>query len=1026
MARMIPGRVRSEGIKLYEQGLVTLLKEADELIDAEVAGVTIRYALDDNLIACPCDFFGEKNYCVHLAAVEHALHREGYFKQRQDLSSKVEQIEQAKSFGSIFLERLAKSEEEKPSYRLSVRGQFSPYSADIWWTLRINRLPDKRSYIIRDIRSFLSTVKKEIGYQINKQYFEILSLPRFDQASQELILFLWQILPKASQVIMEFYLPNQGRHLSLFGSYFEKGLGLFQALHEFSFEDGGIEYTNIDIKELTAEQGLYQFQVLDNQAGIELRIEEKSRSLFFDNHYLWYQGVFYRLNFRQMRLINAFKSLPLQEDSQRTLQFLAEEKGQVAAALEDFQVLGQVDAPPSFIVRDFVPSFDLDVTKDQRILLSMSFDYGTDIVSSEEEWRALPYTSHFQREEKIFQTLKAHGFQGGFTAYHPPLRKNSIRQFFKETLPVLRGLGLVRLSEQLASLQVTEQPLISISHSGGLLEISFDFSQVYEADVAQAMAALEANKPDFITQDGRLIVFDEETQRISETLQRLKITRAQDNQFLLANTGSYHLSQVAEGMSSVHLSQSFEQLAYDLTHPDAFKLENLAVQADLRDYQMTGVKWFSMLDYYGFGGILADDMGLGKTLQTIAFLSSKLTPESKVLVLAPSSLIYNWQDEFAKFAPQLDVVVAYGSKPARDQLIADNHQVTITSYASFRQDFDLYQAYTFDYLILDEAQVMKNSQSKISQHLRQFSVKSCFALSGTPIENKLQEIWSIFQVVLPGLLPGQLQFSKMSPNLVARYIAPFIMRRKKEDVLPELPDLQEMVYQNELADEQKAIYLAQLRQMQERVEKTSLQEFQSQRMDILSGIMRLRQICDTPALFIPTYQGSSGKLESLRQLLQQLKDSGKRALIFSQFRGMLDIVEEELTDLELTSYKITGSTPAASRQEMTRSFNEGEKDFFLISLKAGGVGLNLTGADSVVLIDLWWNPAVEMQAIGRAHRLGQERRVEVYRLITRGTIEEKILALQENKKHLISTVLDGKDSRSSLTLEEIKQILGLS
>lgn len=228
-----------------------------------------------------------------------------------------------------------------------------------------------------------------------------------------------------------------------------------------------------------------------------------------------------------------------------------------------------------------------------------------------------------------------------------------------------------------------------------------------------------------------------------------------------------------------------------------------------------------------------------------------------------------------------------------------------------------------------------------------------------------------------------------------------------------------------MSDSQKAIYLAQLQQMQQGLISASDQEINRRKVEILSGITRLRQICDTPALFMD-YAGDSGKLDSLRDLLSQIKESDHRVLIFSQFRGMLDITEELLQELGISSYKLTGSTPSDSRQEMTRAFNQGSRDAFLISLKAGGVGLNLTGADTVILIDLWWNPAVEMQAISRAHRIGQKQNVEVFRLITRGTIEEKILELQEGKKNLVTTVLDGNESCASMTVEDIKEILGIA
>lgn len=596
-----------------------------------------------------------------------------------------------------------------------------------------------------------------------------------------------------------------------------------------------------------------------------------------------------------------------------------------------------------------------------------------------------------------------------------------------EWLPEFEKRGVVHLSPRLASQRIQEQPRIALDFQGGFLDISFDFSSLDEKDIDKALDALLDNQSYFVNKKGKLLVFDEDTQKVSKVLQSLQTSTLSDGHLKVHQAEAYRLSHLLSSESQVVFSKNFEQLVHDLRYPEEYALPDISVQATLRDYQQLGVRWLSMLADYGFGGILADDMGLGKTLQTIAFLSSRLTEQSRVLILAPSSLIFNWQDEFKKFAPQLDVAVSYGLKPARESIITENHQVIISSYAAFRQDFETYQSqgFAYDYLILDEAQVMKNAQTKISKRLHQFEVKHCFALSGTPIENKLLEIWSIFSIVMPGLLPSKREFLKLRSAQVARYIKPFILRRRKEDVLPELPELLEMTYTNELADKQKAMYLAQLRQMQQSIAGASDTSISRQKIEILSGITRLRQICDSPSLFMEDYDGESGKVESLRMLLAQLKENGHRTLIFSQFKGMLDIAEKELKALEMTSYKLTGSTSSVDRQEMTKAFNKGAKDVFLISLRAGGVGLNLTGADTVILIDLWWNPAVEMQAISRAHRIGQKSTVEVYRLITRGTIEEKILELQENKKNLVTTVLDGNESRSSLSAEEIREILGV-
>ena len=411
------------------------------------------------------------------------------------------------------------------------------------------------------------------------------------------------------------------------------------------------------------------------------------------------------------------------------------------------------------------------------------------------------------------------------------------------------SLGRVEISPSLLALYQVEKPKIAIETKGSLLEIGFDFANIDPAEVDDALSALFESRDYFVSQSGKVLIFDEETKKVSQTLQKLRAKKLKGGQIRTNRLAALQLTDILEDQENVSFSEGFRQLAYDLRNPEEFQLPSLQVEAELRDYQELGVKWLSMLNHYGFGGILADDMGLGKTLQTIAFLTAVLKESQNALILAPSSLVYNWQDEFGKFAPHLDIAVVYGPKHLRDSILAEKHQVMITSYASFRQDVEEYGRLSFDYLILD-AQVMKNDRTKIAQHLRNFEVKNTFALSGTPIENHMGELWSIFQIVLPGLLPAKKEFLKMPADLVARYVQPFIMRRKKEDVLQELPDLTEVIYRNDLQDSQKAIYLAQLQQMQERVRSATDEELNRDKIEILSGLMRLRQICDTPALFL--------------------------------------------------------------------------------------------------------------------------------------------------------------------------------
>jgi snf2 family protein len=1029
MAKLIPGKIRSEGILLYENGKVTLQEMKNQYLYFRIDNDSLRYSLDDQAIFCSCDFFQKKKFCVHLAAGEAFLKNDEKGKELllglEQYATESQETKEKVSFGSLFLDQvLPKIESKEIRFGLSATGHVDDYSGQFLWTLRIYRRPDERTYVVRDVVAFLQAIRKQSHFAIGKSYYEPISYAAFDPESRALIRFLEGLL-SGDTVHDALFFPNGGRHLYFPMSFFEEAVQLLMDLPSFTLEVGMDTYQEVFFQELQEDSGLFSFQVVEMKEFIELQVQVASYKMV-EGRFLLVNGHFYQISPLQKILIEAVQSLPLSSDQKRHVQFDLSDQTKLTYSLEQFRKIGEVKAPSNFYIHDFQPHFTFDLSEQGEVLLEVAFVYEDCIVCSDQELKNLPYSSNFDKERLVFETILAAGFTNHFQTKRSPLLPKQIYPFFQQTLPLFEQLGEVDASEKLLDLYQVEKPKIDIQTSGRLLEIGFEFDSIDPSEVDQVMSALIEKNDYYISQTGKVLIFDEETKRISQTLLNLRAKKTKTGQLQTNRIAAFQLSQLFETADNVRFSEEFRHLAHDLIHPEQFPLGKLQVTAKLRDYQEVGVRWLSMLNHYGFGGILADDMGLGKTLQTIAFLSSVVTADSKILILAPSSLIYNWKEEFEKFAPQMKVEVIYGLKASRDEIIASNPQVAITSYASFRQDVEQYEKNQYQYLILDEAQVMKNSQTKIAQYLRKFDVPHTFALSGTPIENHVEELWSIFQIVLPGLFPGKKEFKQLSPENISHYVKPFIMRRKKSEVLQELPDLIEMTYKNELADDQKTIYLAQLKQMQDRILSSSEEELNRSKMEILSGLMRLRQICDTPSLFLEDYDGESGKLDSLRELLEQIKDGNQRVLIFSQFRGMLDIIEKELDALKMTSFKITGSTPANERQDMTNAFNSGQGDAFLISLKAGGVGLNLTGADTVILVDLWWNPAVEDQAIGRAHRMGQDKNVEVYRMITRGTIEEKIQELQTSKRHLVSTILDGTETRSSLSIEEIREILGIS
>lgn len=1027
MAKLIPGKLRMEGVTLYETGNIEIIKEKGNRLYTRVAGEDLRYSLEDDLVFCACDFFQKRGYCVHLAALEHYLKNdeEGQviLQALEKGHEEQEEVETKVSFGGSFLERIQPQKREK-IYTLSAQGQVEAGTNRLLWTLRIGLVDSQKYYVIRDIPLFLKVLVHRKPYMIGKYYENDLSWEAFDTASQEVLTFLCGLIEEG--LSQDFFFPNQGRHLFFPLTFFEQGVELLMNLEDFHFEHQIDSYENLLFHDLDSDAGLFTFSVREHPDYFEMEISETERvNVFYGGAVLFRKGNVYFLTPNQITLLKELKELPREERGRKCLQFDNSDRDRLAACLPLFGQLGTVSAPERLQIRQFSPIFYFNKEDDGRIRLDIQFDYGDVKVTSHQQLEQLPFSSDAVLENQLFQVCLGAGFEADFQSWRQALKPETVYSFFHHTIPAFEKLGQVFLSDEINQLYSVQTPQVQIESKGGLLEIQFDFQGIAQEEIDQALKALTSNQDFYISSSDQVYFFDEETKQIRQNLQELGV-ELKDGSFQARKSLAYSLSQLFEGRDRISFTEEFQHLAHDLTHPEDFPLGDIRVQASLRDYQEKGVRWLQMLHHYGFGGILADDMGLGKTLQTIAFLTSQVTEHSRVLILAPSGLIYNWADEFRKFAPQLDLAVVHGLKANREAILSENHQIYVTSYATFRQDSKLYQEMAFDFLFLDEAQVMKNAQTKIAQSLRQFVVPAVFALSGTPIENHLGELWSIFQIVLPGLLPSKKEFMKLPADRVAQFIKPFVMRRKKEEVLTELPDLIEVVYKNELEDQQKTIYLAQLQQMRDRLAQVTDQEFQRSRVEILSGLMRLRQICDTPALFMDDYQGASGKLDSLRDLLLQVADGGHRVLIFSQFKGMLEKIEQELPNLGLTSFKITGSTPAQDRQEMTKIFNQGERDIFLISLKAGGVGLNLTGADTVILVDLWWNPAVEAQAIGRAHRMGQERKVEVYRLITRGTIEEKIQELQEQKRHLVSQVLDGTESRASLSLAEIREILGIS
>ena len=464
---------------------------------------------------------------------------------------------------------------------------------------------------------------------------------------------------------------------------------------------------------------------------------------------------------------------------------------------------------------------------------------------------------------------------------------------------------------------------------------------------------------------------------------------------------------------------SKKEIEEDIRLPKGLKFE-------LRNYQVTGFKWLKILDEYQFGGILADDMGLGKTIQLLAVLQSYIEEEKNPkpsMVVCPSSLSLNWKSEINKFAPEIKTLVISGTAEERMTQIESigDYNLVITSYDLLKRDIEAYKLsnYDFKYIIADEAQYIKNNNTQNAKAIKEIHSETRFALTGTPIENSLSELWSIFDFIMPGYLYNYKKFKDVYETQIIRdndrwaieklkmQIEPFILRRTKKQVLTELPDKTITVLNNEMQDEQLKLYMSFLSNARDEVKnEIKNNDFDKSQIKILALLMRLRQICCHPSLFISNYEGGSSKLNQCIELLKDAISSGHKILLFSGYSSMLEIIEKELKKENIEYFKLTGQTNVGDRIKLVEEFNNNNKiKVFLISLKAGGTGLNLIGADMVIHYDPWWNLSAENQATDRTYRIGQKKNVQVYKLITKDSIEERIYELQERKANLAKTML---------------------
>ena len=643
--------------------------------------------------------------------------------------------------------------------------------------------------------------------------------------------------------------------------------------------------------------------------------------------------------------------------------------------------------------------------------------------------------------------------------------EEALYQVLSEGMPQFQEVGEVWLSESVRHLRVLPPPEVSmgVSLGGGWLDLKIETAGIDPAELLQVLSEYRQKKKYYRMKNGEFLQLSGGgLQALDSLTEDLGLTKSefQAREAKIPAYRAFYLDSLSgDGrMKLFQRDEAYGMMVRDLKTAQSVSYAVPAVlEKTLREYQKIGYTWMRTLARYHFSGILADDMGLGKTLQVIALLTAfyQEKTEQKAagnegsgselplpsLIVCPASLVYNWGQEFARFSPEIRVLLIAGTAKERQEQLeeqmrmeaSERAQVIITSYDLLKRDRAAYLGRTFEYEIIDEAQVIKNAKTQGAKAVKEISANVRFALTGTPVENRLSELWSIFDFLMPGFLYSYRKFREryelpivknQDPEALTalrRMTGPFVLRRLKKDVLRELPGKEERIVYSAASGRQQKLYTASALKLKEALAGGAWSG--NGKLEVLSQLMRLRQICCDPALCFEDYTGESAKLETCVSLIASASAAGHKILLFSQFASMLERIRERLLQEGISSHLLVGATPKEERSRMVQAFASDEVPVFLISLKAGGTGLNLTAADIVIHYDPWWNVAAQNQATDRAYRIGQEKPVTVYKLILKDTIEENLLKLQNAKLALAAQVVsEGMVSLGDLSQNELMEL----
>ncbi|MEG1287843.1 MAG: SNF2 helicase associated domain-containing protein, partial [Bacilli bacterium] len=786
--------------------------------------------------------------------------------------------------------------------------------------------------------------------------------------------------------------------------------------------------------------------------NIELELENNILYVTCDYSYITDTEKLYKVNDEIKNLLQVMKSTNHTKLLFRENEY-AKFSNLILPKIKNENLVMDEEIKDKFIIANLEPNFYFDksgsgIKADIKLISNdIEFNILDEYKTDDKKY----FSRDLAKESSYINELTNLGFK---------LSNNRFKLEDEESIIYFLNVGLKELtlkyptfvSENIKKISIFQKPKVTSSFSIGrdnILKYDFSVENINNEEITKLLDAIKYKKKYYKLKSGDFMSLEnnEDLDGLANIVKDLDMSNKDllNKNFYLPKYKSIHINSLKDEYGFIEVDKNFEALIDNFN-----KYKNLSIDLSkkdldiLRDYQETGVKWMTTIAKCGFGGILADEMGLGKSIQTIKYIKLKIKENKEkrlFLIVAPTSLIYNWQEEFNKFGENIKICIINEAKNTRVMKIKslEDVDVVITTYGLLRQDIDEYKDIIFDTFIIDEAQNIKNLNSGITSVVKEINADTKFALTGTPIENSIFELWSIFDFIMPGFLPNITKFKQIYNNKVIeegsfgdlnKQISPFILRRKKKEVLKELPDKIENTVIVEMSEEQKKYYVAQLEITKKAIDEASNNnEYMKNQILILSLLTKLRQICIDPHLLIEDYDGPSAKFDAIIDILNGVIANDHKVLLFSQFPSSLKLLMPYLRENNITYSFLDGQTKSKERMNLVDSFNSDKTNVFLISLKAGGTGLNLTAADIVIHLDPWWNPAVENQATDRVHRIGQVNKVEVIKLICKGTIEERIIELQKKKQNLSDNIIEGEDRAnivlSKLSEKELRNILDI-